>query len=225
LTYLSRFRAEVKRPRLLAIGSNCRFDRGVVIRNPHRVSIGSNVWLKEGVILDGRTSGNIGIRIGSNVTIRAYTYIDTYWGHIVIGSGTQIAQHVYLGGNGELVIGKNVMISANTCITSVAHGCNPTDDTPYVDQPERRRPVKIGDNVWIAANATVIDGVTVASGAVIGAGTVVTKNVPPEILVGGNPARPIRSLRSVGSRAKVVSDLTLSSPLDPTSGCCPKECP
>ena len=52
----------------------------------------------------------------------------------------------------------------------------------------------IEKNVWIAAGATIIGGVTVGDNSVVAAGSVVTKNVPPNTLVGGNPARVIRSL-------------------------------
>jgi acetyltransferase-like isoleucine patch superfamily enzyme len=52
----------------------------------------------------------------------------------------------------------------------------------------------IGNNVWIAAGATVIGGVTIGDHAVVAAGSVVTKDVPADTLVGGNPARVIRSI-------------------------------
>jgi acetyltransferase-like isoleucine patch superfamily enzyme len=66
--------------------------------------------------------------------------------------------------------------------------------------PSRRRaftiakPIAIERNVWIAAGATIIGGVTVGENSVVAAGSVVTKNVSPNTLVGGNPARVIRSI-------------------------------
>jgi acetyltransferase-like isoleucine patch superfamily enzyme len=56
------------------------------------------------------------------------------------------------------------------------------------------KPIVIERNVWIAAGATIIGGVTVGENSVVAAGSVVTKNVPPNTLVGGNPARVIRSI-------------------------------
>src|SRR6266566_4025869 len=67
-------------------------------------------------------------------------------------------------------------------------------------EPSRRhaftitKPIAIERNVWIAAGATIIGGVTVGENAVVAAGSVVTKNVPPNTLVGGSPARVIRSI-------------------------------
>jgi acetyltransferase-like isoleucine patch superfamily enzyme len=56
------------------------------------------------------------------------------------------------------------------------------------------KPIVIGRNVWIAAGATIIGGVTVGDDSVVAAGSVVTRDVPPDTLVGGNPARVIRSI-------------------------------
>jgi acetyltransferase-like isoleucine patch superfamily enzyme len=184
------------------MGELCRIDQAVTIRNAGKIRLGDRVWLKEGVILDGRSESTCGILIGSGVTIRAYTYVDTYNGFVRIGAGSQVAQHVYIGGNGGVTIGCNVMIAANSCITSVAHGTDPANSTPYVFQPERRNPVVIEDNVWIAANSTIIDGVTVGTGSVVGAGSVVTADVPPQVLVAGNPARVVRSLSTPSWRLR-----------------------
>jgi acetyltransferase-like isoleucine patch superfamily enzyme len=64
------------------------------------------------------------------------------------------------------------------------------------DTPERVAPVRIGDRVWIGANALVLRGVTIGDDVVVAAGSVVTRDLPPLCLAAGVPARPIRSIAS-----------------------------
>jgi len=112
------------------------------------------------------------------------------------GSEIRVGQHVFINQNctfydlGGLDIGDDVMIGPNVSIITSGHPLAPS---------QRRtttigKPIVIERNVWIAAGATIIGGVTVGENSVVAAGAVVTKNVPPNTLVGGNPARVIRSI-------------------------------
>ena len=59
-------------------------------------------------------------------------------------------------------------------------------------QPHTNAPIRISDDVWIGANATILKGVTIGTGAVVGAGAVVTRDVPDYAIVMGNPARVVK---------------------------------
>jgi acetyltransferase-like isoleucine patch superfamily enzyme len=116
----------------------------------------------------------------------------------------------YMTGGDEIRIGRNVFVNQN-CTFYDLGGLDIADDVligPNVSlitsghpiEPSQRRdftiakPIAIEKNVWIATGATVIGGVTVGENSVVAAGSVVTKDVPANTLVGGNPARVIRSI-------------------------------
>ena len=106
-----------------------------------------------------------------------------------IGDGTWIGAFTLLDGSGGLTIGKGVDVSSGVQIYthSSAKRCVSGRDYNVVD----REPVRIGDHVFIGANATILMGVTIGDRAVIGAGAVVTANVEPNSIVAGVPARRI----------------------------------
>ena len=93
---------------------------------------------------------------------------------------------------GRVRIGSNVLIGPNVQIYAVSHP---------MDAEERRRgeewgeDVAIGDDCWIGGGAVICPGVTVGARCIVGAGAVVTKDVPDDTVVAGNPARVIRRLR------------------------------
>lgn len=91
----------------------------------------------------------------------------------------------------EVYIGDHVMIGPNTLITTVTHSLKAEDRRQYL---AHAKPVHIGNDVWIGGNVTILPGVMIGDGAVIAAGAVVNKDVPPYTLVGGVPAKVIKTI-------------------------------
>lgn len=115
------------------------------------------------------TTGGVDIRVGRNVFINQNcTFYD-------------------LGG---LDIADDVMIGPNVSLITSGHPLEPSQRRACVTA----KPIAIERNAWIGAGATIIGGVTVGENAVVAAGSVVTKDVPANALVGGNPAKVIRSI-------------------------------
>jgi len=106
--------------------------------------------------------------------------------NISIGAHTVINRGCYLDGRAQLIIGNNVNISHQTLIQTLTHD----PDSPSFNTVAR--PVTICDHVWIGARALICPGVTIGEGAVVAAGAVVTRDVSPYTIVGGNPARLLR---------------------------------
>ena len=91
----------------------------------------------------------------------------------------------------EVHIGNHVMIGPNTLITTVGHPLSPKGRREY---HALAKPVRIGNDVWIGGNVTILPGVTIGNNVVVAAGAVINKDVPDNTLVGGVPARVIKTI-------------------------------
>ena len=91
----------------------------------------------------------------------------------------------------EVRIGDHCMIGPNTLITTVNHPLSPMKRRNHTGIA---KPVIIGDDVWIGGNCTILPGVTIGNNVVVAAGAVVTKDIPDNCVVGGCPAKVIRTI-------------------------------
>lgn len=106
--------------------------------------------------------------------------------NLEMGSYVAIDDEVNLYSVDKIRIGTKVAISREVFICTASH------DISVPSRPLKTAPVSIGDGVWIGARAMILPGVTIGEGAVVAAGAVVTKDVEPWTVVGGNPARFIK---------------------------------
>ena len=121
--------------------------------------------------------------------------------HLSLGDNISIHPMSYIEAYGGIEIGSEVSIAHGVTIMSVSHGFKELD-IPIRRQDLIPMPVKLGDDVWIGAKATLLGGIIIGNGCVVGANAVVTKNVPSFSIAVGNPARVIRSRKNGGEKTK-----------------------
>lgn len=92
--------------------------------------------------------------------------------------------------NAAITFGNNVLVGPGVVISTINHGIHPQQRLMFDDA----KPINIGENVWIGANATVLSGVTIGKNSVIGAGSVVTKDIPENVVAVGNPCKVLRPI-------------------------------
>jgi len=162
-----RARPHILRARGMQVGPRLHLEGPIDVTAPKSIALGADVRLGKGVYLAALSSGRI-----------------TAGDRVYIGRGTIILSHQ------SVTIGPDTMISQMCHITDAGHGTAP--GALMREQPVESKPVIIGADVWIGAGASVLPGVTIGDGAVIGARAVVTKDIPPNAIAVGMPAKVIR---------------------------------
>ncbi len=127
------------------------------------------------------------------------------WGTPIITGSGDIYRRLTVGQECWFNVGVFINLGAEVSIgdrVALGHQVMILTDTHPIGLPERRagplfaRPVRIGDGAWLGARALILPGVEIGAGAVVAAGAVVTKDVPPNVLVGGVPAKVLRQLEA-----------------------------
>lgn len=152
------------------LGEKARFfGSAKILRRAHsKINIGKNCTFRS-----GSTSNLIGVNHKCIIVTHTKEAV------LKIGDNTGFSGTT-IGCFKEIIIGKNVKCGANTLITDSDWHLN----DPRVGKP---RPIFIGDNVWLGYGVIVMKGVTIGENSIIGAGSVVTKDIPANVIAGGNP--------------------------------------
>lgn len=168
-----------------------------------------NIDMSESAVVFSETSINASlgqIKIGERTCVRGMLEIQREQGKIFIGDDCYVGDHSRIWSADSIIIGNNVLIAHNVNIFD--------NDTHPIDKYERRddameiiwngtrnnysslhcKPVAIGNDVWIGCNSIILKGVTIGEGSIVAAGSVVTKDVPENVIVAGNPAKIVKRL-------------------------------
>lgn len=177
-------------PRLFkSVGQGVIFGKGIVLRHPQRITLGNRVALDDYGLLDASGAEEVGIVIGDDAIISRNCAILGKTGPVVIGNKVDIGCNSFLGSTTGIFIGNSVLIAGN-CYIGGGRYIADSIEIPMMEQGVYSKgPVVIGDDVWLGAGVTVLDGVQIGKGCIVGAGAVVTKDLPDYAIAVGVPAK------------------------------------
>ena len=153
--------------------------KGITLHHPRYLSIGRAVTLNDHVTISALSIE--GIRLGNNVSIEAFTIIETTGILKQLGTGFQIGDnsnlgdYCYVGAGGRVTIGNNVLIGQCVSFHRENHIFEHPDGL-IKDQETSQKGIVVEDGCWIGSGVIILDGVTIHRGAVIAAGSVVNKD-------------------------------------------------
>lgn len=170
--------------------------RGVVIEHGYQIKSGSSLILEDGVHINALSEH--GITLGRNVTIAKFAIIvctgvvANKGVGINIGDYSAVGAQSFLGGQGGITLGNNVIMGPGVRIFTENHNYSDLS-VPIRLQGETRSSVVIEDGCWIGSGVTILAGVIIGAGSLIAAGSVVTKNIPGYSVAAGIPAKVLKS--------------------------------
>lgn len=173
-------------------------SRGARVRTAGKLrTSGGIVRIEENCLVD--CLSREGISVGRNFKLGAHSRMIASGSIADLGKGISIGDNVgigefaYIGGAGGVVIGADCIIGQYLSVHPENHVFS-NHDRLIRDQGVTRQGIEIGPDCWIGAKVTILDGIVIGKGSVIAAGSVVTQSFPDRSVIGGVPARLIRSL-------------------------------
>ncbi len=147
---------------------------------------------------------NIIADLGENVVV--LTPFQTDYGYNChIGDDTFINHNAYLMDCAPITIGKNCFLGPNCGLYTAIHPLVALDRNKGIEKAE---PITLGNSVWLGGNVVILPGVTIGENSVIGANSVVTKDIPANVVAAGNPCRV---LRIIDERDSIIEEMERQS--------------
>ena len=129
-------------------------------------------------------------KIEGELVVTAPFYCD-YGFNVSVGKNFYTNHNCTILDGAPVTFGDNVFIAPNCVISTAGHAIDSEQRSRGL---EIARPIRVGNNVWIGANVSILPGVTIGDNTLIGAGSVVNKDIPAGIIAVGNPCRVIRKI-------------------------------
>ena len=181
----------------LKTGKKVFIGRNTIIHNVANISFGNNVTIDNNCQIDGFSSEKIQfgdcVKIGSYSTLSATSHLSKFGIGLKIGNNSAVGQFTQFGAAGGIEIGNDVIMGSYISFHSENH--NFSDKTRLIrEQGVTSKGIKIGNNVWVGAKVTFLDGCIVGNNSVVAAGAVVNGIYPDNSIIGGIPAKVLKSI-------------------------------
>lgn len=169
---------------------------GVKVVGKNNLSMGKGCTLSDGVFINAISKN--GTIIGDNVSIGPYSRIEVtgFIGSVgdacSIGSGSGLGAFSFVGAAGGVSIGHNVIMGQYVSFHSENHNFS-DPHVPIKNQGVTRQGIVVGNDCWVGAKVTFLDGSRVGNGCIVAAGAVVRGEFPDNVIIGGVPAKIIRN--------------------------------
>lgn len=176
------------------------------IRNLKESAVSEGAYFYSHTSIVNEQANKANIQVGRGTHIRGELLVFGYGGNIKIGQNCYLGEGSRIWSGQKIIIGDNVLISHGVNIMDTnAHEIDRElradgyigalkNGTKYLKGRVVTKEVNICSGVWIGFNSIILKGVTIGEGSILAAGSVVTKDIPPYVLVGGNPAKILKNL-------------------------------
>lgn len=170
---------------------------GCTLSNKRNFVFGTNVTIDSHTILDGYASEKIvlgdNVKIGSYSKLLSTSHFSKYGKGLKFGNNSSIGDFTHFGAAGGIEIGNDVIMGSYISFHSENH--NFYDITRLIrEQGTTSKGIKLGNNIWVGAKVTFLDGSVVGNNCVVAAGAVVSGTFPDNCVIGGVPAKILKTL-------------------------------
>ena len=173
------------------VGKNCTF------LNKKNIVFGNNITLEKHIRLDGYAKQKIvlgnNVKIGAFSSLSSTSHLSKYGKGLKIGNNSAVGQFTEFGAAGGIEIGDDVIMGSFVSFHSENHIF---DDTTKLirEQGVTSKGIKLGNNIWVGAKVTFLDGCVVGNNSVVAAGAVVNGVFPDNVVIGGIPAKILKAI-------------------------------
>ena len=185
------------------IGKGCLFGRSVILRCPGQIQLGDRVIVDDHAVLDAKGESSK-IQLGNQVLISRHSMLSCHDSRITLGDYISIGPFCAIASRSHIEIGSYVAIGSGVHIMAGSHDVDEASDVPIILQNRISKGIVIQDNVWIGTGARILDGIQIGQNTIVGAGSVVSRDVPANSMVLGNPARVVKTRKPAAGKASTM---------------------